>query len=354
MAEMMVGVVALGSLAGCTPAPEPATTPRPSEDVAPPVVSPSASVSASAAPVASSTASAAAPQVVAPPPMFPEPMVTIPRGWFTMGCPKSADPVCGDEEKPRHRVVLSPYEIDSYEVTVGHYKACMDAGACKYMGGLEDPEAAQCREQFRPERSKLPMVCVSMGLAQQYCEWRDKRLPTEAEWERAARGDSSSKDGGARLFPWGEKPPNPELACVQTDVRCEVGSHPAGISPYGLHDMAGNAAEWVWDFFDPKFYASSPVRDPDGTWDLLPIHRQRCDSKVCWTVRGGSWRDEPLALRSTARTAKSTADSRVWSFDSIGFRCARSTEASRREYFANRTNIWNAKRVHDADKWLKR
>jgi iron(II)-dependent oxidoreductase len=301
-----------------------------------------------------------APVVGMPPPVFPEPTVTIPRGWFTMGCPKTADSVCGDEEKPRHRVLLSPYEIDVNEVTVGHYNACIDAGACKYpMGSLNESwlndaqqkVADSCRDQFRPEHSKLPMVCINMGLANEYCEWRDKRLPTEAEWERAARGDGTPP-GGERLFPWGDEPPDAERACVQTQEPCEVGSHPAGVSPYGLHDMAGNAAEWVWDFFDKQFYASSPVRDPDGTWDLLPVDKRSCHSATCKTVRGGSWQDEPLALRSTAR--KPEADGSVWMFSTIGFRCARSTEAKRREYFANRANMWNSRQIRRSEEVLKR
>ncbi len=281
-------------------------------------------------------------------------MVTIGRGAFTMGCPKGAS-MCKDDEKPAHRVQLSPYEIDVYEVTVGHYKGCIDAGACTYpvtelkgLHGASSRAAKLCRDQFRAELWKRPVVCIDYADATTYCKWRGKRLPTEAEWERAARGDSSKKDRGARLFPWGDQPANANLACVEADARCEVGSHPKGISPYGLHDMAGNAAEWVLDFYDPTFYASSPSRDPDGTWDLMPIQKQRCMSSTCYITRGGSWKDEPIALRATARTAK--ASSHNWAFASIGFRCARSTEKSRREYFANRMNMMNAKRFRDSQK----
>ena len=372
--QPLLGLVAMALLSGCKPAPEPqtqrpqggsptATAPAPiaaKATAAPPEPPPTASTQPTALPEATPTASPSPPTASAQPATPPPPpaaMVKIDRGAFVMGCPKKADKVCRDEEKPRHWVQLSPYEIDVYEVSVGHYKACVDAGVCELP--LAEPErlsesqakaAAICREQFRPEFSKRPIVCVTMHMAQEYCEWRDKRLPTEAEWERAARGDNSLPQGG-RLFPWGDEPPNGELACVEVDGPCDVGTHPKGASAFGLHDMAGNAAEWVWDFYDANYYASSPKRDPDGSWDMLPIHRRSCSSVTCNTVRGGSWQDEPQELRSTARWPK--GDDHDYRFTTIGFRCARSTEKSRREYFANRTNIWNAKRAEEAKKWLR-
>ena len=309
-----------------------------------------------AAPPARSTAAetpAEEAPAVAPPPVFPESMVTIPGGTFTMGCPAAADSTCGSDEKPRHRVRLSPYEIDVDEVTVGRYRACMDAGVCGLLAKTLLEQLAPrsralvpCREQFRVEHSNRPMVCVSMPEAGKYCEWRGKRLPTEAEWERAARGDDTTPDKGGRLYPWGDEPADSDRACAGTKDLCDVGAHPKGASPFGLHDMAGNAAEWVLDFYDATFYASSPKQDPDGSWELLPAQRQACMSPTCWTARGGSFADEPQALRSTARTPKSADD--YPQFGVYGFRCARSTEASRREYFANRVNLWNAKRIKES------
>ena len=290
----------------------------------------------SAQPVASSP--------IAPSPRLDVPMVKIKRGSFTMGCPPAAATVCEADEKPAHGVELSPYEIDVYEVTTGQYMACVNAKACPPVTHAR--KDALCHDQFQPEYNKRPVVCMAAEHATAYCKWRGKRLPTEAEWERAARGDRQSPDGGERLYPWGDQTPNEDRACVRANSPCDVGTHPEGVSAYGLHDMAGNAAEWVWDYYDPQFYASSPARDPDGTWDLLPIHRRGCQAATCNTARGGSFRDELAELRATARTAKAPADGSK--FTAFGFRCARSTEASRRAYFANRVNIWNAKRIQES------
>ena len=243
-----------------------------------------------------------------------------------MGCPAVAAAVCHDDEKPAHRVTLSAYEIDVFEVTVGEYHACLDAGACTYRqhgpGELSHSSFDICRQQFLSGAWRHPVVCISAYQAADYCQWQDKRLPTEAEWERAARGDD------ARKHPWGDSPPTPDLACMEPDGPCDVGRHPRGVSPFGVQDMAGNAAEWVSDFYHPTYYSRSPARDPDGFHDLLPVRLQVCQDARCKVARGGSWRDSPDNLRSTARSTGAATDD-PWTFRTMGFRCARSATSNK-------------------------
>ena len=285
-------------------------TAEPSATVPPTSGATSAVASASAAPRTS----------IAPAtPLFPSPMVNVPAGSFVMGCPRLAAATCRIDESPAHRVTLSAYAIDVFEVTVGEYQACIHAGACSYrqhgVGELPDPSFDICREQFHSGAWRHPVVCVSAYQAADYCHWQHKRLPTEAEWERAARGDD------ARLHPWGDTSPTPDLACIDPLGPCDVGQHPRGASPFGIQDMAGNAAEWVSDFYHPKYYSMSPTQAPTGFRDLLPVELQICQDARCTVARGGSWRDGADALRSTARaTGAATGD--PWWSRTVGFRCA--------------------------------
>ncbi len=275
-----------------------------------------------------SAAGGASPSATLSSPVPPTPMVRVERGKFTMGCPPKASSLCRDDEKPAHEVELSAFEIDVYEATAGQYKACCDAGACSCTptdgGGSArfDRLTRVCREQFRPEFARRPVVCVSAFEAADFCAWQGKRLPTEAEWERAARGD----DG--RLFPWGDVPPTAERACMGGDAPCDVGQYAAGVSPVGAHDMAGNAAEWVSDMYHPHYYAMSPATDPDGFHEVLPVRYQVCQDATCRIARGGSWKSPIDELRSTARSAHSTNLGPWWQ-PYIGFRCARSGEPTK-------------------------
>jgi formylglycine-generating enzyme required for sulfatase activity len=187
-------------------------------------------------------------------------MILIPAGEFLMGC----DPEhnggleCQTAALPVHKVYLDEYYIDKYEVTNAQYAECVQAGFCK-----ESPSSSF----DNPEYSNHPVTYMDSRDAEAYCSWAGKRLPTEAEWEKAARGTSS------RAFPWGDQGPDRNFSnyCYSSDPNeCdnrgtdEVGSHPDGVSPYGVHDMAGNVAEWVSDYYGAKYYNTSPYENPQG------------------------------------------------------------------------------------------
>jgi iron(II)-dependent oxidoreductase len=188
-------------------------------------------------------------------------MQLIPAGPFWMGCNEAIDTNCNDDEKPYHEVTLSAYYIDRYEVTVRDYKACVDAGVCTVPTGDSNCNWNLSGRDFHP------INCVTWEQANTYCQWAGKRLPTEAEWEKAARGT----DG--RLYPWGNSPePDCKNTAFAGRVDCSpdtfltsiVGSRPLGDSPYNVKDMAGNVREWVNDWYSPTYYSESPSVDPQG------------------------------------------------------------------------------------------
>ncbi|MBI2890820.1 MAG: SUMF1/EgtB/PvdO family nonheme iron enzyme [Nitrospirae bacterium] len=237
---------------------------------------------------------------------FEIPEVFVPGGPFVMGSDS-------DEglptERPEHVVRLSPYWIDRFEVTNAAYKACVDTGPCK------DPEGGT-NSATRPgyfgtaNFDNHPVLRLTWKQADQYCRWIGKRLPTEAEWEKAARGAYPDE----RLYPWGDSDPscwpaNLEGCIGDTEP---VGARPGGLSPFGLYDMAGNIAEWVGDWADMGFYAVTPTHDPAGpaTGSLK-------------LVRGGSWNsaDPKVTVRVSYREASAGSDTFTSEF--VGFRCAR-------------------------------
>jgi formylglycine-generating enzyme required for sulfatase activity len=176
------------------------------------------------------------------------PMVHVPAGEFLMG--DDTSPFAS--EKPAHTVYLDEYWIDRYEVTNAQYGLCVDAGACAEPQSWEDSNL---------NGDPQPALVV-WEAAQAYCHWGEGRLATEAEWEKAARGT----DG--RKWPWGNEF-DPSLANLNGDedgyeFTAPVGSFPRGASPYDLMDVAGNAAEWVSDWYDPEYYAESPTHNPAG------------------------------------------------------------------------------------------
>lgn len=176
-------------------------------------------------------------------------LVDIPAGPFFMGCDEALDPACEGDERPGHTVTLSRYAIDRYEVTNHLWAECQAALRCSSptSSAGADPD--------------LPVVGVTFDQAEALCAWRGMRLPTEAEWEKAARGDTTF-----RLYPWGDAPPDCTLAEGRAcgDGIVPVGSHPSGVSPYGVEDLAGNAWEWISDWYAVDTYETSPAEDPTG------------------------------------------------------------------------------------------
>jgi formylglycine-generating enzyme required for sulfatase activity len=238
-------------------------------------------------------------------------MVFIPAGEFIMG-----DDSGGDDEKPERNVFLDAFCMDKYEVTNAQYKECVDAGACN--PPARSSSATRLSYYDNPEYDNYPVMWVTWDDAQAYCKWRGKRLPTEAEWEKAARGT----DG--RLWPWGNSEPDGSKLNL-CDVNCAydwkeshiddgykdtapVGSFEAGKSPYGVYNMGGNIREWVADWYVPDYYSSAPDRNPPGP-----------SSGIGKVLRGGSWRSNILVARSIYRL---WYDSQVKD-EYIGFRCAR-------------------------------
>lgn len=241
----------------------------------------------------------------------------VPAGQFLMGTEKTfvgSQP----DEVPQHRVILSAFWIDETEVTQGMYQSCIQAGGCTPIS--EDVQAVL------GDDPQLPMAGVSWFQASAYCVWAGRRLPTEAEWEKAARG------GDGRLYPWGwvgAPKSGSSLRLNFCDASCPfayrdptiddgfpqaapVGQFPAGASPYGALDMAGNVWEWVADWYQSDAYAAQATTDPQGP-----------ASGVWRVIRGGSWLEASwqgsvLPDRTANRSSLPPDSSRV----DLGFRCA--------------------------------
>ncbi len=242
-------------------------------------------------------------------PVCSEDMCRIPEGSFLRG----SDPGVGRaDERPRRAITLSAFWIDVSPVTVTQYAQCVDAGAC-----LEPAATEHCN--FAGGREDHPVNCVSFLDAKSYCDFAEKRLPTEAEWEKAARATD------ARAYPWGQEQPSCELAVFNeegegwaTSGGCGLastwpaGAMPEGESPYGVLDMAGNVLEWVSDYYDPLYYERAPSRDPQGP----ASGRERA-------LRGGSWRTSDKGGLRAAHRYSFDPDGRV---NYVGFRCAQSAD----------------------------
>ena len=192
-------------------------------------------------------------------------MLLIPEGEFLMGCiPGHQGGFTCDTTLPVHPVYLNDYLVDKYEVTNAQYAGCVSAGACTPPGLVY----SRTRPDYytNPAYADYPVVWVNWDKATAFCAWQGKRLLTEAEWEKAARGT------GLRGYPWGDSRPECSnattwnwetgIACVQDTV--PVDSYPAGVSPYGVFHMADNIVEWVYDWWNSGYYLVSPYFNPLG------------------------------------------------------------------------------------------
>ena len=272
-------------------------------------------------------------------------MILVPAGEFQMGSSPVAVSHLADEcnkldrgkglcmtsvesERPAHRVVLDGFYLDRYELTNALFDRFVGATGFRTTAEREGHGWAWQADGARWEWSKVdgaqwrrpngpgspsadknhPVTQVSWNDAVAYCKWAGKRLPTEAEWEMAARGTED------RRYPWGEEW---EVSKANGDMSvgapAAVGSYPGGASPYGCYEMAGNVSEWVADVFEANYYEHSPERNPQGPRPpFLKFENMR-------GIRGGSWLNAPIYLRTTARFS---LDPSV-SLQVLGFRCAK-------------------------------
>lgn len=235
----------------------------------------------------------------------PEKMVLIPAGKYIMGDAKSAgelnvmdilnpDRHALGPEDPAHAVELDAFYIDVHEVTNQDYQEYTKAAGAQPSAFADNPDF---------NGSTQPVVGITWKEAAQFCEWKKKRLPTEAEWEKAARGQRQVK------YPWGNEPPDDTRANFMEKVgkTMPVGSYEAGKSDYGVYDLSGNVSEWTSDWHDAEYFIFSPPKNPQGP--------EKGKYKV---VRGGNWMNNAEDIRLTYRGATVPK----LKAKTTGFRCA--------------------------------
>lgn len=232
-------------------------------------------------------------------------MVQVPAGPFLMGSDPQKDRAAGPQEFPQRRVHLDAFWIDRYEISnVDYLLFVLGTGAEWPQFWRENP--------FSEKIAQHPVINVSWHEADAYCRWAGKRLPTEAEWEKAARGEHGS------IFPWGDEP----AGWIKSNIAhpgskrgfkypplANVSRYDKGVSPYGVYQLAGNVSEWVADWFDPQYYRRGIDANPQGP--------ETGELKV---FRGGSWNEDPEVARSAGRNA-GLPDRKSYL---TGFRCAKS------------------------------
>jgi eukaryotic-like serine/threonine-protein kinase len=238
----------------------------------------------------------------------------VPAGTVKMG---GLDVLLENDELPAHDVTLDAFWMDQVEVINGMYGLCVQAGVCRPPVKLNSDNRG---DYFgNPEFQDYPVIQITWYDANAYCQWAGRRLPTEAEWERAARGDDM------RTYPWGGEPPNEQNSNANNTVGdvTRVGSYADGASPFGALDMAGNVWEWVADYYNAKYYAESPTVNPTGPENGGLNHLR--------VIRGGSFQDNFFDLRISNRGYEVGPDPSALpnedayygrSSVKIGFRCA--------------------------------
>jgi len=293
-------------------------TPQPSHT---PTISPSATLRPSQTPTPTKTPTPTetftptpSPTITPTPYMVISPkdgmaLIRIPAGEFQMGSDPQKDSQAQTDEQPLHPVFLDEYWIDQTEVTNAMYKKCVDAGICVEPRSFAS--ATQPDYYTNPAFANYPVINVTWNYAATYCNWAGRRLPTEAEWEKAARGLDQ------RIYPWGsDMAPTCNRTSAASDRLANFDGCAKdttavtdynGLSYYGLYGMAGNVQEWVQDWYDPVYYQPSPISNPIGPGS----GSQR-------VLRGGSFGVPKINIRSAAR--KYLEPNRAE--NTIGFRCA--------------------------------
>lgn len=293
-------------------------TPQPSHT---PTISPSATLRPSQTPTPTKTPTPTetftptlSPTITPTPYMVISPkdgmaLIRIPAGEFQMGSDPQKDSQAQTDEQPMHPVFLDEYWIDQTEVTNAMYKKCVDAGICVEPRSFAS--ATQPDYYTNPAFANYPVINVTWNYAATYCNWAGRRLPTEAEWEKAARGLDQ------RIYPWGsDMAPTCNRTSAASDRLANFDGCAKdttavtdynGLSYYGLYGMAGNVQEWVQDWYDPVYYQPSPISNPVGPGS----GSQR-------VLRGGSFGVPKINIRSAAR--KYLEPNRAE--NTIGFRCA--------------------------------
>ncbi len=235
------------------------------------------------------------------------PMALIPEGSFPMGVPKAARDG-GVDERPNHDVFLNNFYMDLYEVTNGRYLQFVTETGHRAPQHPTDPTKGLWKGNMMPESvTDLPVINVDWFDAEAYCRWAGKRLPTEAEWEKAAKGTNDWR------FAWGDVEPTIEhanfnqLAWRGEATLVQVGIYEKGKSPYGIYDVAGNVWEWVSDWYAADYYQHSPSRNPQGP-----------ETGTYKAVRSSGWQGETPQMRVFTRIKSLPTDRN----NSTGFRCA--------------------------------